>query len=247
MKYLLYCVFEPPADRTIVAPSRMEGQSVNMVEKEGLRAAFSEISDAGPAYDISEIKRYHGVIEWFFSQVTVIPFRFGTMLDEYPDVVRLLEKRAEDYKKMLSELEGCAEVGIRVIIDEGEIPREGSCCADLPSLGCPNPGKLYLSNRRAHYWTETVIARLSEKATEPYRRVFGGMFEKYRREEPKVSVEKNRRRTLVVSMYFLVPRNLLARFREAFVEMSSKDTAKSMLTGPWPPYNFVLPGDHPHK
>jgi len=247
MKYQLYCIFEKPTDRTIVIPLASGGHAFHVVEKEGLCAVFSAISNREAAYEISEIRSYSTVIEWFFHQVAVVPFRFGTILDEYADVERLLEKRAEHYKKMLSELGSCAEMGIRAIIDRQEIPLEGLCCAKFPALGSPYPGKHYLSSRRVHYRTETRLAQITEKVTERYRAAFAGMYKICKSEITKAAVGKERRQTIMVSIYFLVPRDILARFRQTFLDKVSDDADKVLLSGPWPPYNFVLPDDSPPK
>jgi len=244
MKYLLYCIFEKPPDGLITMPSPPEGHSIHLVEKEGLAAVFSEVSDREAAYDIAEIMRYHRVIEWFFAQVSVVPFRFGTLLDEYADVERLLERRAQHYKKILSELEGCVEVGIRAIIDEDQMPAE-ACCCGIPSLNSSSPGKLFLSSRRFYYRTETLLAEFGERVAQRYRTAFDGMFKRARCEIANTSVPEGRRGPAMVSMYFLVPRSLLPRFRQTFHDMAATDSAKSMLSGPWPPYNFVLPDNSP--
>ncbi|MEW6351826.1 MAG: GvpL/GvpF family gas vesicle protein [Thermodesulfobacteriota bacterium] len=243
MRCLLYCVFAIPLDRAIVIPLVTDGPRVHVVEKEGLGAVFSEISDVGASWDISEMMRYHGVIEWFFQQFAVVPFRFGTTLDQPADVERVLERRAEQYKKTLGGLEGCAEFGIRTLIDAYESSEEGCGSSPLPSLESHNPGRLYLSKISARYRTEASMNRAREAVTERYRAAFAGMFKECRSEISETSVDDNPRRSVVVSVYFLVPKSLAARFRRAFVAASSEDASKSVLTGPWPPYNFVLSGD----
>ena len=82
MKYLIYCIFENPRDRNISVLPPTDGHPVHVIEKQGLCAVYSEISSIVEAREISEMINYHRVIESFFNQVTVVPFRFGTVLDE---------------------------------------------------------------------------------------------------------------------------------------------------------------------
>jgi hypothetical protein len=43
----------------------------------------------------------------------------------------------------------------------------------------------------------------------------------------------------LASIYYLVPRDSVAEFRKAFQSMSLNNPAKLLLSGPWPPYNFM--------
>jgi hypothetical protein len=66
------------------------------------------------------------------------------------------------------------------------------------------------------------------------------MFKRFRSNLSKV-VRPGESNAILVSLYFLVPKTVLGRFRRAFGELASNESARVMLTGPWPPYNFVLP------
>ncbi|MFH0823090.1 MAG: GvpL/GvpF family gas vesicle protein [Pseudomonadota bacterium] len=243
MKCLLYCLFQKPKSGTVIMPPSILTQSINIIEIEGLCAVFSEVSDIEAAYEMSEIVNYHKVIEWFFGQADVVPFRFGTVLEGLSDVERLLQKRAVHYKRMLEDLEDCCEVGIRAIIDEADLPAAGCCAPGFFSLEAPNPGKLYLTSRRFHYLSETLRKEACERAVEPYRTALDGLFKKYRSEVSETVDSKDGRRLLMISTYFLVPRKLLPAFRERFPAAARHGSLKALLSGPWPPYNFVLPDD----
>jgi hypothetical protein len=46
----------------------------------------------------------------------------------------------------------------------------------------------------------------------------------------------------MLSLYFLVPGKSIDPFRRVIRQMRSRmESTKLLLTGPWPPYNFVLP------
>jgi hypothetical protein len=248
MKYLIYCIFEKPRDRNISVFSPTDGHPVLVTEQQGLCAVYSEISSIVETREISEMINYHRVIESFFNQVTVVPFRFGTVLDERGDVDRLVSNRAEHYRKILQELEGCAEMGIRAIMDECEIPPgEGRGSSGTSSSDDANPGKLYLSSRKNHYCAESLLAENNQRATERFRDAFTGMFRRFRSEFSRLEVQGESSSAILLSLYFLVPKDALSRFRQTFAELVSEETARLMLSGPWPPYNFVLPGDPPAK
>jgi len=241
MKYLLYCIFEKRTETPITIPRSTANNPVHILEGHGLAAAFSEIPGTATAHELAGIMEYHRVIESFFNQVAIVPFRFGTVLDEYDDVGRLLEKRAAHYKEILEDLEGCAEMGIRMIINETETAPDDEC--PLPrvlSSQSPGAGKLFLSSRRAQYRRETIQVERIEKETERYSFAFAGMFKRFRSNVSKVA-RPGESNAILVSLYFLVPKKVLGRFRQRFGDLASSESARVMLTGPWPPYNFVLP------
>lgn len=244
MKYLIYCIFENPRDRNISVLPPTDGHPVHVIENQGLCAVYSEISSIVEAREISEMINYHRVIESFFNQVTVVPFRFGTVLDEHGDVDRLLSNRAEHYREILKDLEGCVEMGIRAIMDGWEIPPvERDDSLGTSSSDAANPGKLYLSSRKNHYSAESLLSENNQRATERFRDAFAGMFRRFRSEFSRLEVQQDSSSAILLSLYFLVPKDTLSRFRQTFAELVSAETARLMLSGPWPPYNFVLPGE----
>ncbi len=249
MKYLLYCIFEKPHHLILSIPTPTEGPQLRVLEKQGLSSVFSEVPDAAAVSDVARLMDYHRVIESFFEQVTVVPFRFGTLLDSLADIERLQDTRAEHYRKILQKLDGCAEMGIRAIMDENKTSsgqRSGS--SGFPPPGAPTSGKLYLTKRKALYTAETLLAEKNERTTEQFCHAFAGLFKDFRSEISRpVTPRGGSAGGVLLSVYFLVPKAFLDRFRKAFTGISSNGSSKLLLSGPWPPYNFVLPGDSPAK
>ena len=64
---------------------------------------------------------------------------------------------------------------------------------------------------------------------------FAGLYGKHRTE----TTVKNG--TVILSLYFLVLRIHVACFQETFGRVAENGDAKALLSGPWPPYNFVTP------
>ena len=52
-------------------------------------------------------------------------------------------------------------------------------------------------------------------------------------------VESPSREEPLLSLYFLVPRTSVECFREATRQCLKDGPAKPVVSGPWPPYNFV--------
>ena len=100
-----------------------------------------------------------------------------------------------------------------------------------------NQGAAYLAARRIYYLEKEraasknapIVARISGR--------LNGIFVCVRHEE----IAWNGQNTL--SIYYLLQRNSVDAFRHALQEIMTNESAKLLISGPWPPYNFVLPGD----
>lgn len=244
MKFRLYCIFEAPQARMIHHALPSEGARVQAMKKNGLCAVFSEVSDVPRSYDVSKVMQYHQVIESFFEQVTVVPFRFETALDDTSDLELLLEERGDYYRQILRRLSGCVEMGMRTMVYGSTAASAADCeSSGFPSSEASNPGKLYLWSRKIHYADESLMAETRDHVSEKFRTAFTGMFKEFKSEASRLEIQGNDPSAFLISLYFLVPKQLLMSFRQQFYSLASMDSSRLLLSGPWPPYNFVLPGD----
>jgi hypothetical protein len=245
MKYLLYCIIENYAGGAGNTPPGVDGRPVHIIGKNDLATAVSIIDSVETSFDIYSIIAYHKVVESFHCHCPTVPLRFGTFLEGKNGIELLLDRQRERYKKLLKELAGRVEMGMKVIIEDTVNPTItpiGSfplCAAEHPG-----PGAAYLFGRKAHYSMESSALRRGEGTIARYRTFFAGLYAGFKGQvsalEGRCGGEKG---SILVSLYFLVPKDSLTAFRKAFAELKSRESGKLMLTGPWPPYNFVLPAD----
>ncbi len=242
MKFRLYCIFESPENRTPQYASPGEDARVQAIKKHGLCAAFSEVADTDQIDTVSALMMHHKIIAFFFDRVTVMPFRFDTVLEDLSDLELLLKEKGDSYRQTLRRLDGCAEMGIRAIVgEEADEPVAEAACGDRHSPDASNPGLLYLQNRKVHYTGESRMAERNEQVSAKFRTAFAGMFREFRSDALRLGVGSGDRGSFLISLYFLVPKELLMSFRHQFAALAAMDSAKLLLSGPWPPYNFVLP------
>jgi hypothetical protein len=170
--------------------------------------------------------------------------RYGCVFEKTSMVLRLLEERGWQYLTLLQDLEGCVEMGIRLLL-----PREGGASgpgaqgeAGAPQTGaaataCPllplSAGQAYLAAQRERYASRDREAGGQILLPDKVCRALAGVFVRHKRESRRLGD------SLLVSLYFLVPRSWLQRFRQGFRELSGGESGKFLLSGPWPPYNFV--------
>jgi hypothetical protein len=316
--YLVYCIVTNLGTQSHRGLLGVDGQPVFLIPSNGLTAVVSRINRVDTTPSISQLLAHKEVVESFHRNPAVrgvIPMRYGCMVDDQAQILRLLEKHRSHYTALLKEVEGCVEMGVRILISdcgmrnadwglrppapllarrasrpEGWGLRPGGnadsetpiqqIANPWPRPGMPgssngrtdmeqqqkqeniqitshqggrkspiaNPGKAYLAARKAHYAQDERFNNQVAQVIERCRAAFDGLFEKCKAEVPSIvnfqSSIFNRQFSIVnifPSIYYLVPRSSVNRFRQVFRQVNVKECPKLLLSGPWPPYNFVQP------
>ena len=236
MSCLFYCICRHPGPEVA---GLVGDHPVYRITHRRLGAAVSGIGPADLAPDLTRVRAYERVVNSYHRQGTVIPLRYGCVVSQETRVIELLDEYNPQYESLLQELEGCVEMGLRVLLPTASpgIPAGPREIAGPPPLAPPAPperlGLAYLTARKAHYAHQ-------DRWTEEYRQVsdrclaqLAGLFVKYKTEAPSS-------RLPLLSLYFLIPRRAVETFRRAFRQLTETEAARLLLSGPWPPYNFVI-------
>lgn len=136
MPLLLYCVTGPTA--LLNSSTGVAGSPVSRFEHDGLAAFYSEnaTSDIWLRAPLrSSASEFHRVQRDLFQSVTILPFRFPTILENDNKLREHLAANAADYKSLLDRFAGCAQIDITLTF-----------AADPPK---PSSGAAYLQGRQA--------------------------------------------------------------------------------------------------
>lgn len=210
MKYLLYCIFRQEFQ---------DRDESGVISGHGLAAAASPYVEPT---DVPELLRFAEVISRFHAQRTVVPLRYGCVLPSREAVLDLLAGQGARFQALLSKLDGMEEMGLRVLC-----PAAPASPPALPSA--PGAGYLAAARRRQEAQGHLLTAREAELADRFHAALRG------------LSAEERRQARLaadgrMLALDFLVPRASLGLFRE---RIAQAELPPYLLTGPWPPYNFV--------
>jgi hypothetical protein len=246
MSCLFYCVSRHPGPELPGSLLGVGGRPVYQVAHRGLSVALSEIGLADLDPDIPRVRAYERVVLSYHHRGAVVPMRYGCVVEQESQAIQLLEEHGPHYKTLLQELDGCVEMGLRVLLPSGpwaavipggpEASREvaGPCPPD-PAAAADRLGLTYLTARKAHYASQDRWTTEYRQAAERCREQFAGLYVKCTTEPPSP-------RLPLLSLYFLVPRPAVESFRQAFRQLTESEPARLLLSGPWPPYNFVTAG-----
>jgi hypothetical protein len=244
MKILLYCVIRRDSRHPHEPQPGLKGRPLQVVAENGLAAVFSEIDQSDALLTTEAATEYHDVIARMHRERDLIPFRFRTLLDGVSDVREVLRAYRDRFSEVLTLLEGCVEMGLRILLPEKCSEDERSRQARGSAVGEKRldealPGTSYLLSRKLHYTRDLFLEDVTQRTVDEYSSHFRELCTAITYERATECSHKGER-SVMVSVYFLVPRDKEQSFRDAFHALDDQKRARARMTGPWPPYNFVV-------
>ncbi|HUY13898.1 MAG TPA: GvpL/GvpF family gas vesicle protein [Terriglobia bacterium] len=218
MKYLLYGIVR----QDLAGCSLEPGMCV--VAGHGLAAVVSRVEATSSAPSVASLLAYERVVEAIHARQAVIPLRYGCVMESESAVIRLLEDHRQEYEALLGRLRGMTEMGIRVLG-----PARAAVLPDFPS----SPGAAYLASLRKRYNSANSLAPEEAQLADQIMALLSGCSTEQRREISPPNLGR------LVSLYFLTPKTDVERFRNKARQICPPGCTKMLLSGPWPPYNFV--------
>lgn len=243
MHLLLYCIFHRSSGRPTDGLRGVDLQPILEITNDGLSAAVSEVRRLPALQEVPQILIYESVISALHKKHSLIPMRFGCLLDGPSTVMGLLCERHADFLKTISEISDCEEMGIHILLEKhpgcGGPPAEPAVSRCSPASVSPADGRAYLASRRRHYDSiskeelehQTLLERVCSDLT--------GLFERCRVDEHKSHIPLLPVNMRLVSFRFLVHRTLLGDFRAAAERSLSRMDERWFLGEPSPPFSFV--------
>ena len=243
MSCLFYCIRRHPGPELAGPLSGVAGRPVYQVADRRLRAAVSVINRADLTPDLPRVRAYERVVSSYHRRGTVVPMRYGCVVEQESQVIEMLSAQGSHYEALLQELDGCGEMGLRVLLPSGPwagvTPGGPEGSREVAEPYPPDPGAdidrlglAYLTARKAHYAHQDRWTKEYRQAADRCQAQFATLFVKCKTEAPSS-------RLPLLSLYFLLPRPAVELFRQAFRQLTETEPARLLLSGPWPPYNFV--------
>lgn len=181
---------------------------------------------------------HEAVVEHFARRraVTVVPMKLFTMFSTVERAAREMRARRRAISGVLRRVAGCEEWGVRVT--RGTPPRRATAAA----APVARSGVAFLAARREARDRAREAAAGAVTAADTAFDALAPLARDVRRRDsaPGGAVP------LLLDAAFLVPTSRRARFQAVArrtAALCAESGAIMTLTGPWPPYNFVQPGD----
>ena len=233
MSFYVYCLCDELPD-TLDASAGIGGAQVRALWCNEIAAVVSEF--AGDAVKITRehVLAHERVVGRVLTQVTPLPFRFGTVTSE----ARLrgyIETNAAALRAQLARVRGCVEMSVKVLGPREAGANEAAQAElDAPKLArsATGTGTAFLeAKRRALVGDETAQAQAEEVA----RWLTSQVADVVRAGQLSVRPARG----LLIAAAHLVERVRLAEYRARVRRACAGRNELHFLTsGPWPPYSF---------
>lgn len=216
------------------------GGRVRVLAWEQLAAAVSDVEADGELPATARgLKAHARVLEALATEATVLPLRFGTVVDDDAAVVdRVLRPRAEALETLLERFSGLVEVNVRVL-DQDEVLLREVAAADATvqalqrKVARVGPTAGYYDRIRLGEHVAELLRRRHAREVEDVVAALRPLVVDVRVKEPSLQ-------GLVVDAALLVERDRLAEVDDA---VDAVARARPELTvrylGPNPPYTFT--------
>ncbi len=207
------------------------GESLYPVKYKEIAAIAGTARKERLTLDKSAALAYGEILDTLCENFTVLPCRFGTLLKDDDAVTEVLQKRYVFYTRKFKEISGKQEFGLRILWNVIGSDDALSTVGNKP----PRGGKEYLLHK-----VKMVRAgkELKEKRRSAVDKIHKALLDISCRGVKDTAIVANR---IVFSGNYLVGKNDRNAFSSKVKAFQKRHPEfKILLTGPWPPYNFVV-------
>jgi hypothetical protein len=225
----------------LIAMKGISGANLYAVSIDEISAVVSDIKRADFIADKKNAIEYAGVIENMAQQFTLLPMRFGSIMNSTEIISNMLEKNYSGFQKNLQKVENKSEFGLKIFCDTGKLKAELNLKSEETSETSQNPVienknsvfKEYINQKlKAHRLEETLLGYIDSVIAE-----FNGFLIELNAEK---KIKKMTTATTIIDAVFLIEKDKKAELVRAIEDMQGKYSELNfILTGPWPPYSFV--------
>ncbi len=224
----LYCIAEKFNELNLTGINGLP------IEKTGHKALCLVFSSIKTDVEHSEKNYYNheNVLERLFEKnITILPFRFGTVV-AYDSDNKILKENYGDFLEHVEKLKGKAEMGVRALWNYDKVCSEIENDLRIPELCISNERiKGYLGNKMRTFKIDERIKACASEEAEKIHKMLSDSFE-------GVFTIMNTN-SIFFSGAYLIDRMGVSGFytRVRQIENSNKEYS-FLITGPWPPFNF---------
>jgi hypothetical protein len=184
------------------------------------------------------ILAHNAVMEQLMERFSVLPVRYGTLLNQESAGQELIQQHGDQFRWQLHRLRGKVEMGVKVLWNISKVQSElldSEISRDLilQQLGSSSPGHRYLRRKYLEQAPEMQSLQLAKQ-------VATGLHKPLALKSVAAVQELLRTPNLMLSGAYLLTRESVGAFREELERLRKcYSDYRFLLSGPWPPYHFV--------
>jgi predicted nucleic acid-binding protein len=228
-------------DKRLGSTIGIGGAALHEVTHDGLAALVSDLPDDGELqFGREELGAHARVLEQALETGTVLPMRFGVVMENEDDVrSRVLRAHHDELTQQLEEFDGKVELRVRAIYDEAQLMREIVRADETIQRlrerirNLPDDATYFDRIQLG----ELIVAAIDRKRSSDAEDILQPL--EALAHEVRVGDPTHER--MVVNASFLVDRNRIGAFDQAVDEVgrAQADRMRLKYTGPLPPHSFA--------
>lgn len=261
--YLYGIVAPDSAAALLLRERRVAGiepdQPLFPIEAAGLVAAVSHVPaavfDEEPlnalASDLERLTPYavrHEEAVRALLDSAVIPMNFGAVYRSPEGVAAALQKRAGEFRALLTQFQGRQEWGVKIFLDNARLLQVAE--EEDPTLRALDAEAASASEGRAYLIARRRNRALANSAVHRAALSIGTILDRLTALSVEVAQDQPAAQPgpehLAGKVAFLVEEANLTAFRDAVIDLEQQYAPRGLrleVSGPWAPYSFVRPGE----
>lgn len=220
----------------------LDGSSVHSLAYRDISAAVSDIEKERLEVSKEYALVYERIVENLMARYALLPMRFGTLVKDDKDVIAILEKYYDDFVTNLRRVRGKFEYGLKVLWDVEEASLKIKSINEIEDskgfdqLKGNSPYKKYLLEKLKEHKFEEALMKKAQEIIEDIHRPLKKL-------SSLSKFKKMATKRIILDAAYLVEKEKKEAFIQRFKELKERrQDLKFLLTGPWPPYNFIKRG-----
>ena len=246
MELMIYAILSLESDSgkldsILTGIKGISGADLYSVSFNATTAIVSDINRTDLIANSSNAIAYAGVIETLAQQYSLLPMRFGSIMESTGAILRMLERNHPEIEKNLLKVKNKVEFGLKVFCDseklKGELIRISEAKTARPPHQTPEPQisvfREYVNKKlEAHKLEEMLLAQVDS--------VIAGITNHLDQLNAVCKFRKMVTETMIIDAVILLENSLKDPLIHQIEEFQIQFPGLNfVLTGPWPPYNFV--------
>jgi hypothetical protein len=222
--------------------SRMNGISgadLSVIIFDQITAVVSDIKNTNIITDKSNAVEYAKVIETLSQQFTLLPVRYGSIMESAELIYNMLERNYLEFQQNLQKVENKVEFGLKVFCDSEKLKKELKAKTEVELITEPAQGnknsiyRNYLNEKlKVHQFEELLLGHVDT--------IIQDITTHLTQLNPIHKFKKMESESNIIDAVFLIKKSKQEDLITTVKDLQNKHTGlRLMLTGPWPPYNFV--------
>lgn len=247
MSKLIYAVLlvtgnnEDKLFETVSCLKGYTGSTLYTVQLNNLAAVVCNIAAADLVKDVPSILGYAHVIESLMKEYTLLPMRFGSIIESTDQIFAMLLKNSTKFQSKLQSLEDKYEFGLKIKFDSNELKEDltskvGIQINDSEPLSVKEESSIF----RQYVEQKLIKHRLEEQYLAFKETVLTRLSEYLKPLNESFFFDKHGGSSSIIDTYMLMS----IYKKEEIVDLVNSlqfefPSISFTLTGPWPPYNFA--------